>query len=200
MLLILEEYFKDHPIKRKIVEGLYNRGISVSNGRFYTSNIEISISEVAKAFGVNRRTVYDTIRIIEGTPGVKDIMARIKPFPDITDISPLMGDQVVTLHICPGYFSRAMSSLVDTVRRYGSYVKEIYGRNLSMDETVLRAIFFRTVPRRIFDELAKIEGIEKIVVESPGNGEGEVICSSCDVRICPNKLSTGIYEETLREL
>lgn len=199
MLLILEEYFKDHPIKRKIVEGLYSRGISVNNGRFYTDNIEISISEVAKAFGVNRRTVYDTIRIIEGTPGVKELMARLKPYPDITGISPLMGDQVVTLHICPGYFSRSMSSLIDTVRRYGSYIKEIYGRNLSMDETVLRAIFFRTVPKKIFDELARIEGIEKIVIDSPGNREDEVICTSCDVRICPNKLSTGVFEESVRE-
>ena len=92
-----------------------------------------------------------------------------------------------------------MSSLIDTVRRYGSYIKEIYGRNLSMEETVLRAIFFRTVPKKIFDELAKIEGIEKIVVDSPGNGENEVICTSCEVRICPNKLSTGIYEESLSE-
>ncbi len=200
MLLILEEYFKDHPIKRKIVEGLYNRGISVNNGRFYTDSIEISISEVAKTFGVNRRTVYDTIKIIESTHGVKEIMSRIKPLPDISDISPLMGDQVVTLHICPGFYSRAMASLIDTVRRYGSYIKELYGRNLSMDDTVLRAIFFKTVPKKIFDELAKIEGVERIVVNSPGNSTGEVICTSCDVKICPNKLSTGIYEEPLREL
>ncbi len=200
MLLILEEYFKDHPIKRKIVEGLYNRGISINNGKFYTDNIEISISEVAKTFGVNRRTVYDTIKIVENTPGVREIMSSIRPFPDISQISPLMGDQVVTLYICPGYFSRAMSSLVDTVRKYGSYVKEIYGKNMSMEETILRAIFFRTVPRKIFDDLAKIEGIEKIVIDSPGNREGEVVCTSCDVRICPNKLSTGIYEEPIDDV
>ncbi len=69
-----------------------------------------------------------------------------------------------------------------------------------MDDTVLRAIFFKTVPKKIFDELAKIEGVERIVVNSPGNSTGEVICTSCDVKICPNKLSTGIYEEPLREL
>jgi hypothetical protein len=200
MLLILEEYFKDHPIKRKIVEGLYNRGISVNNGKFYTDGIEISISEVAKTFGVNRRTVYDTIKIIESTPGVKQIMASIRPLPDISQISPLMGDQVVTMLICPGYFSRAMSSLVDAVRKYGSYIKEIYGKNLRREETILRAIFFRTVPRKIFDDLAKIEGIEKIVIDSPGNREGEVVCTSCDVKICPNKLSTGIFEEPIDEM
>lgn len=200
MLLILEEYFRDHPIKRKIVEGLYERGISVSNGKFYTQGIELSISEVAKSFRVNRRTVYDTIRIIEETSGVREIMAKIKPSPNLADVAPLMGDQVVTLHICPGYFSKAMSSLMESVKRYGSYVKEIYGKNQNRDEIFLRAIFYKTVPRKIFEELTQIEGIEKIVIESPTFAKDEPICTKCEVKICPSKLSSGIFEESMAEV
>ncbi len=199
MLLILEEYFRDHPIKRRIVEGLYERGISVNNGKFYTNDIELSISEVAKSFRVNRRTVYDTIKIIENTPGVKEIMARLKPSPNITNVAPLMGDQVATLYISPGYFSKAMSSLLECVRKYGSYVKEIYGRNQNREEVILRAIFYKTVPKTIFEELAKIDGIGRIVIEAPGNEFEEPICTKCEVKVCPSKLSSGIFEEKLPE-
>lgn len=200
MLLILEEYFRDHPIKKRIVEGLYERGISVGNGKFYSNGIELSVSEVAKSFRVNRRTVYDTIKIIENTPGVREIMSRLKPGPDLCNVATLMGDQVVTLQICPGYFSKAMGALMDAVRKYGCYMKEIFGRNISSDQILLRAIFHRTVPRRVFEELSEVEGVEKIIIETPGNGENEVVCPKCDVRVCPNKLSSSFYEEKLAEL
>ncbi len=199
MLLILEEYFKDHPIKRKIVEGLYDRGISVHDGKFYISDIELSISEVAKSFKVNRRTVYDTIKIVESTPGVKEIMSRLRPSPNLSGVAPLMGDQVATLYIARGYFSKVMSSLLECVRKYGSYVKEIYGRNQSRDNLILRTIFYRTVPKEIFEELGKIEGIERIVIESTSLDIDEAICTKCEVKICSNKLSTGIFEEKLPE-
>ncbi len=199
MLLILEEYFKDHPIKRKIIEGLYERGISVNNGKFYISDIELSISEVAKSFKVNRRTVYDTIKIVENTPGVKEIMERLRPSPNLAGVAPLMGDQVATLYISRGYFSKVMSSLLECVKKYGSYVKEIYGRNQSRDSLILRTIFYRTVPREIFEELGRIEGIEKIVIEATDLDLDEPICTKCEVKICSNKLSSGIYEEKLPE-
>ncbi len=199
MLLILEEYFRDHPIKRRIVEGLYERGISVNNGKFYSNDIELSISEVAKSFRVNRRTVYDTIRIIENTAGVREIMSRIRPSPDLTNVAPLMGDQVVTLFISPGYFSKAMSSLLECVRKYGSYVKEIYGKNQNKDEVILRTIFYRTVPKTVFEELSRIDGIGRIVIETPKNDFEEPICTKCEVKICPSKLSSSIFEEKIPE-
>lgn len=199
MLLILEEYFKDHPIKRKIVGGLYDRGISVQNGKFYISGIELSISEVAKSFGVNRRTVYDTIKIVENTPGVREIMSKLSPSPNLSSVAPLMGDQVATLYVSRGYFSKVMTSLLECVKKYGSYVKEIYGRNQSRDKLILRTIFYRTVPREIFEELGQIEGIEKIVIESATLDIDEIICTKCEVKICTNKLSSGIFEEKLPE-
>ena len=199
MLLILEEYFRDHPIKRRIVEGLYERGISVNNGKFYSNGIELSISEVAKSFRVNRRTVYDTIRIIENTPGVREIMSRIRPSPDLTYVAPLMGDQVVTLFISPGYFSKAMTSLLECVRKYGSYVKEIYGKNQNRDEVILRTIFYRTVPKTIFEELSRIDGIGRIVIETPKSDLEEPICTKCEVKVCSSKLSSSIFEEKIPE-
>lgn len=200
MLLILEEYFREHPIKKKIVEGLYDRGISVQNGKFYSHNIELSVSEVAKSFRVNRRTVYETIRIIESTPGVKEIMANIKPCPDYSSIAPLTGDQVVTMHISPGYFPKAVSSLLDVVRKYGSYLKEIYGKNHRKNDILLRTIFSSGVPKKLFEELGKIEGVEKIVIDSRSLSDKDIVCPKCEVRVCSNKLSSRIFEEELWEI
>ncbi|MCL6090688.1 MAG: regulator [Candidatus Thermoplasmatota archaeon] len=200
MLLILEEYFKDHPIKKRIVEGLYRRGISVANSKFYSDGIEITISEVAKTFRVNRRTVYDTIRLIEESPAIKTVMSKLLPAADISRISPLMGDQVVTVSISPGYFSKTMSGVMDVAKRYGSYVKEIYGRNMIRNEVFLRAIIHHTVPRKIFEEMSKIEGVQKILIETSGTMDEDTICSKCEVKLCPSKLSSELFDETLAEI
>lgn len=199
MILILEEYFKDIPVKRRIVEGLFSHGISVRNGKFYVGDMEVSVTEVSKAFSVNRRTVYDTIRVIEERDEIKKVMANIQPVADIADIAPLLGNQVVMAHTSPGSFTSSFGKFVDIIRKYGCYVKEVNGRNIGKSESYMRAIFYRTVPSRIFDEMASIEGIQKLIITTPEDIHVEPVCNKCVVKVCPNKISTAV-EESMYEL
>ena len=195
MLLILEEYFKNYPIKKRIVEGMYSRGISVNDGCLYLKDLEIPISEFAKALNVNRRTVYDTIKFIEDREEIKAVMSLLQPSPDICRIAPLMGDQVVTIHTKHGYFSKVLNASMDTYRNYGCYMKEIYGRNSYRDETIIRAIFHKSVPAKVFAEIEKIDGVKQIVMSSPAENPDYLICEKCVVKICPSKLSSDLQQE-----
>ena len=194
MLLILEEYFKEYPVKKRIVEGLYNHGISVVSGKFYLDKIELSVTEIANAFGVNRRTVYETLKLIENKEEIRQVMGKISPDVNISKVAPFMGNQVVTIYTTMGFFSKVFGEFIDTVRKYGCYMREVSGRNLGKDETFVRAIFYRPIPERIFTEIGKIEGIVKIIINTPEEIDGDLICNKCEVRICPNKLSTGITD------
>lgn len=195
MLLILEEYFKEHPIKKRIVEGLYNRGIAVINGGFWLDGIQISVTDVALAFKVNRRTVYETIKVIESTHELKEVMSRIRPTVDISNIAPLMGDQVITLDICPGFFGRVMEKFVELIARYGCYVKEIHGRNIGKDSVTIRAIFYRTFPSRLFNEISSIEGVSHMAIDAAKGRDNDLVCDHCEVRICPSKISSEFLKE-----
>ncbi len=194
MILILEEYFKDLPVKRRIVEGLYNNGISVRNGKFYVGEMELSVTEISKAFSVNRRTVYDTIRMVEEREEVRKVMSELRPIADIAEIAPLLGNQVVTAYTTPGSFSLSFGKFVDVIRKYGCYVKEVSGRNIGKSESFMRAIFYRTVPTKVFDEMSSIDGIQKLVITTPESLDIEPVCNKCIVRVCPNKISSGIGE------
>ncbi|GGM67465.1 regulator of amino acid metabolism, contains ACT domain protein [Thermogymnomonas acidicola] len=194
MLLILEEYFKNYPIKRRIVEGLYNLGISVVDGRFYLGGMEISISEIAKAFRVNRRTVYDTLRFIEATPQVKAVMEKIKPSVDICDVVPLMGHQVITIRTTMGYFSRTLAAVGEIVSRYGCYIREFTAKNYGSNDTFIRIIFFRPIPERVINDLSAIDGVRRVEIASPEPLDGKLLCDICEVKVCPNKLSSGLKE------
>lgn len=195
MLLILEEYFKDHPVKKRIVEGLYNRGISVKNSGFFLDGIEISVSEIANAFNVNRRTVYDTVKVIEGIPEIRAVMEHLHPSTDLSDVAPMMGDQVITVEVCPGFFGRVMESFIQIISKYGCYVKEIHGRNIGKDGVSIRAIFYRTFPSRLFAEISSIEGVRHTIIDTAKNRDNEIICDQCEVRVCPSKISSEFVRE-----
>lgn len=194
MILILEEYFKDYPVKKRIVDGLYSHGISVRNSKFYIGDMELSVTEVAKAFNVNRRTVYDTIKVIEEREEIKRVMEELRPVADIADIAPLLGNQVVVAYTTPGSFTLSFGKFVDIIRKYGCYVKEVTGRNIGKSESFIRAIFYRTVPNRIFDEMSAIEGIQKLIITTPEGIGVEPVCNKCIVKVCPNKISSGVSE------
>ncbi len=194
MILILEEYFKDLPVKKRIIEGLYNYGIAVRNGKFYVGEMELSVTEISKTFNVNRRTVYDTLRVVEEREEIRKVMSELRPVADIADIAPLLGNQVVTAYTTPGSFTISFGKFVDVIRKYGCYVKEVSGRNIGKSESFMRAIFYRTVPTKIFDEMSAIEGIQKLVITTPEDVEVEPVCTKCIVRVCPNKISSGFME------
>lgn len=192
MILILEEYFKDLPVKKRIIEGLYSYGISVRNGKFYVGNMELSVTEISKAFNVNRRTVYDTIRVIQQREEIRRVMSELKPEADIAEIAPLLGNQVVVAYTTPGSFTTSFGKFVDVIRKYGCYVKEVNGRNVGKSESFMRAIFYRTVPTKVFDEMSEIDGIQKLVITTPEDLDVEPVCNKCIVKVCPNKISSGI--------
>ena len=193
MLPILEEYFTEHPIKRRIVEGLFNRGISVNEGRFHIDGIEISISEVAKTLGVNRRTVYDTIKIIESKPEIREVMSRIRPTPDFSKVAILEGRQIVSISVAPGFFASAFPSFLEVVQKYGCYISEILGKNMDKHSIMIRTIFHSTVPKKAFVDISGIDGVKKVSIETATDLGAELICDKCEVKVCPTKLSTSLF-------
>ncbi|MGC8608271.1 MAG: regulator [Thermoplasmata archaeon] len=194
MLLVLNEYFKDQPIKRKIIEGLYKSGISIRDGRFFISNIEISVTEISKAFDVNRRTVYETLKAVENSEPVKKIMEAIAPSSDISRIATLTGSQILTVITSNGRYPSVISQLFPVVTRYGCYIREIFSRNMGPDESFIRIIFYRPLSGKVYDEVSKIDGVKAVRISSVYEAD-ELLCSICNIRSCPTKYTSGIENE-----
>ncbi len=197
MFLILEQYFKDYPTKLKIVKGLFEHGISVRNGKLYLNSIEISISEVSKAFSVNRRTVYDTIKLIDSKDELSAVMQNIRPSVDRTGASALMGCEIVTLVPMKGCFSKCLETFMSTTSSYLCHLSEIYAVNENGGENQVRAVFDMPVPQKVFQELEKCSCISKIIIESPDLDSDSYVCPKCEVRKCPKKLVTKIEDSAI---
>lgn len=194
MILILEEYFKDYPTRLKIIEGLYKRGISIRNGRFYVEDLEIPVSEIAKAFNVNRRTVYETVKAIEDTSAVKEIMASIKPRIDRLTMSQKLGNQIFLMTPRIGCFGSLLSRTFDILGNHACNLVEVEGSNVNKKEYGIRLIFQRPVSKAIVEQLSSIPFIDKMKIITPDLESEDVVCNACEVKTCPNKQSSKLED------
>ncbi|MEM0140257.1 MAG: hypothetical protein QXZ44_06585 [Ferroplasma sp.] len=190
MQRIFDEYFKDYPVKKKIVCILYENGISIRDDKFYLNNIEIPLSSIANAIKVNRRTLYETIKFVNNNFVIKKIMENLSVITDIKQVSLLMKNEVVTIYIEKGYYSKVFLSVVNVIGKYASSIKEIYSVNSNYENGLIRIIFYNKINSGIFSILNDISGIQKIIINSPE--QLDVICDKCEIRECPHKISSSI--------
>ena len=67
-----------YPERLKVVKTLLENGLAVRGSRIYLNQIELPVMKVAGAAGVDRRTVGETVRIIEANPEVRQIFAKLE--------------------------------------------------------------------------------------------------------------------------
>ncbi len=195
MQLVFSEYFKSYPVKKRIIEKLYTNGISIVNDKFFVNNIEVSLSSIANAIKVNRRTLYDTIKFVNENPAVKQIMENISVIPDIKKVSLLMKNEVVTVYIDKGMYSRVITEIMGILKNHISNIKEIYSQNSDYDSNFIRIIFYNEVDSPVFRLLDAIQGVNRIIINSPA--KIDVICDKCEIKICPHKISSSLREHNI---
>lgn len=194
MLLILKEYFRNSPTKLRLVDSMYRNGISLRDGKFYSGNIEIPLSEIAKANGINRRTVYDTIRMVEGIYEVSMLLSAFRPCTDWGAFSTLLGNQVVHIHPRQGTFSKVFSCFFELVSKYISHIGDISARNVGGSELFIRAIFDRPLPEHVVQRIREMKNVRKVEILTPRVDSDEVVCNRCEVNTCPSRTMTVLTE------
>ncbi|WMT51413.1 MAG: hypothetical protein RE471_00685 [Ferroplasma sp.] len=195
MQLVFDEYFKSYPVKKRIIEKLYANGISIVNDKFFVNNIEVPLSSIANAIKVNRRTLYETIKFVNENPVVREIMQNISVIPDIKKVSLLMRNEIVTIYIDKGMYSRVIVEVMDILRNHAPNIKEIYSQNSDYESNFIRIIFYNELDASAFRGIDRIAGVNRIIINAPE--KLNVICDKCEIKICPHKISSSLREHNI---
>jgi predicted regulator of amino acid metabolism with ACT domain len=78
MWTTIKKHLENYPERLKVARILVENGLSVKNGRIYLNEIEIPRSRIAKAAGVDRRTVNETIRTIRANKELRQIFEGLR--------------------------------------------------------------------------------------------------------------------------
>jgi len=189
MLLIIEEYFKNFPARKKVAELLVNLGISVKNSKLYVGEVDVPINAVAEVAGVNRKIVYHTIEYIEKTYELRSIFERIKPHMNLEEVAPIMGWEVLEIIFKKGKFGCALEKIFKIISDRSCEIRQVIGEREIMDKSKITIIFEKPISIEVVGEIRKIEGIDSLILHTSEMDKKKIVCSFCKVKYCPRKVS-----------
>jgi predicted regulator of amino acid metabolism with ACT domain len=98
----ISERLKDYPGRLRVARALVELGLSVRDGRIFCGDIEQSELKIARAIGVDRRTVRETAEFIESDSVLQSVFKGLKPAgPFLPNVARFLGYRVIEIYADP---------------------------------------------------------------------------------------------------
>ena len=187
MTLIIDEYFGEYPARKKVAEMLFNSGLSVREGKIYARDVEIPVSSVARAAGVNRKIVYYTIEFIEKNYALRSIFERIEPMANLKKVGPIVGWEVLELEMNMDELSCALKDVVEILSEKGCHVRQIIGQEPLLSDGKIFIVLTRPVPMDLLEKIKSIPTVKDITLHTSESDKNKLACNFCKVKACPRR-------------
>lgn len=162
----VEECLGGHPKRLSVARVLVENGLSVRDGKIYCNEISIPFVRISRVAGVDRRTVIETIRMIEGDPELRVIFGGIRSAgSSLREVARYLNLGVVEIiptdARMPGILAGAASLIAE---RNISIRQAIVDDPELSPEPRLTLIAEKKIPGEIIPEFLKIRGVSKVSV------------------------------------
>ena len=98
----ISERLKEYPGRLRVARALVELGLSVREGRIFCGDVEQSELKMARAVGVDRRTVRETAEFIESDPVLSSVFKGLKPAgPFLPKVARFLGYSVIEIYADP---------------------------------------------------------------------------------------------------
>ena len=187
MSLIIDTYFGDYPARKKVAEMLFNNGLSVKSGKIFSGDIEVPVSSIARAAGVNRKIVYYTIDFIQKDYALRSIFERLQPMANLNKVGPIVGWEVLELDMDAEKVSCTLKDVVDILSEKGCHVRQIVGEEPLLSDGKIFVVLTRAVPMDILEKMKSIPSVKDITLHTSETDRTKLACNFCKVKACPRR-------------
>src|SRR5438132_13142263 len=74
----IQVMMEGHPERLRVVRILLENGLGLRGNEVYLNDIEVPMVRIAKSAGVDRRTVDQTIRMVETNPELRSLFSNLR--------------------------------------------------------------------------------------------------------------------------
>ena len=162
----VKKHFEAHPERLKVARTLIENGLTAKNGRIYLNEIEIPPVRVARAAGVDRRTVKETLNAIKSNRELREIFEGIRSAGlSLKEIARPLGLGVVEITPVDAKIPGILANSALILAKNGLSIRQaiVDDPELSPDPK-LTLIAERKIPGELIPELLKVKGIAKVSV------------------------------------
>jgi predicted regulator of amino acid metabolism with ACT domain len=155
-----------HPERLRVARLCIENGLAVRDDGIYLNRIEIPTARIARAAGVDRRTVVETVRMIQSDTGLRDIFELFQSAGlSLKGVAKQLGLGVVEISAQDpknvGILASASRLLADA----GISIRQAQVDDPELSpEPKLTLIGDKSVPGHLIPEMLKIRGVARVSV------------------------------------
>lgn len=170
MWLKLQDRFEKLPSQAKVARLLLSMGLSVRKGQeegytIFCGNIPLTARQVAKAAGVDRRVVIQTMEKISSDPDLATFYSRLTPAPNLGISSSALGMGVLQIIPESARQPGIISGVLDIIARNGISVRQVISDDPELTEEPRAIIVTETqIPPELIPEMRRVKGVQGIAI------------------------------------
>ena len=163
---MIQNQLREYPERLKVARVLIENGLSVQDNKICLNQIEIPPVRVARAAGVDRRTVNETVRSIESNSELKLIFEEMRPAGhSLKEIAKHLNLGVVEITPVNARSPGILSSASMILNRAGLSIRQAIVDDPELSpEPKLTFIVEKKIPGELIPELLKISGVAKVSI------------------------------------
>lgn len=162
----IKKHLEAHPERLRIARVLVENGLSVRNGRVYLNEIEIPPVRIARVAGVDRRTVKETVNIIQKNRELRPIFEDIRSAGhSLKEIAKQLDLGVVEITPIDARIPGILASSAMILAENGLSIRQAIVDDPELSpEPKLTLIAEKKIPGELIPRLLKVKGVAKVSV------------------------------------
>lgn len=162
----IQALMKEHPERAQTARTILENGLAIRGDRVYLNQIEIPILRIAKAAGVDRRTVIETIRMVNKNLEIKTIFSNLESAGfSLRQVARPLGLGVVEITADDPHKIGILAGASRLLADAGINVRQALVGDPDLEpEPKLVLIGQGKIPGSVISDMLKIEGVAKVAV------------------------------------
>ncbi|MBS7651585.1 amino acid-binding protein [Candidatus Bathyarchaeota archaeon] len=162
----IRRHLEDYPERLKVARVLVEKGLTVRNGKIYLNEIEIPSVRIARAAGVDRRTVSETIATIAANRELRDIFEGLRSAGhSLKEIARHLGLGVVEITPIDARLPGILANSAMILAERGISIRQAITDDPELSpEPKLTLIADRKIPGELIPEFLRVKGVAKVSI------------------------------------
>jgi len=159
----ISERLKEYPGRLRVTRALVELGLSVREGRIFCGDIEQSELKIARAIGVDRRTVRETAEFIESDSVLSSVFKGLKPAgPFLPNVARFLGYRVIEIYADP-HVVGIVAEASTLISQEGISIRQAVADDPDLSpEPKLTLVVQREPSGETLQRMLKIPGVTKV--------------------------------------
>ena len=157
---------REHPERAKTVRTVLENGLAIRGDRVYLNRIEVPVVRVAEAAGVDRRTVIETIKMVNANQELKSIFSNIQSAGlSLRQVARQLGLGVVEITAEDPHKVGILAGASKLLADAGIIIRQALVGDPDLEpEPKLVLIGQGKIPGTVIEGMLKIDGVAKVSV------------------------------------